>query len=105
LLALTATCTSTYLLARLRVSFSGAEFVFSKPHSKRLHLKLRLRREVLNGIVLEQTYPVEFVVHNRLCNSCARAQANPDQWVAVVQLRQHLTTPPLRDRRRNADQL
>ncbi|XP_047059980.1 60S ribosomal export protein NMD3-like [Lolium rigidum] len=77
-------------LARLRVSLSGAEFVFSEPHSKRLRLKLRLRREVLNGIVLEQTHPVEFVVHDRLCDSCARAQANPDQWVAVVQLRQHV---------------
>lgn len=77
-------------LARLRVSLSGAEFVFSEPHSKRLRLKLRLRREVLHGIVLEQTHPVEFVVHDRLCDSCSRAQANPDQWVAVVQLRQHV---------------
>ncbi|KAK3157221.1 hypothetical protein QOZ80_2AG0117810 [Eleusine coracana subsp. coracana] len=77
-------------LARLRVSLSGAEFVFSEPHSKRLRLKLRLRREVLHGVVLEQTHPVEFVVHDRLCDSCSRAQANPDQWVAVVQLRQHV---------------
>jgi nonsense-mediated mRNA decay protein 3 len=73
-------------LARLRVSLSGAEFVFSEPHSKRL----RLHREVLHDVVLEQTHPVEFVVHDRLCDSCSRAQANPDQWVAVVQLRQHV---------------
>ncbi|KAK1649255.1 hypothetical protein QYE76_067060 [Lolium multiflorum] len=44
-------------LTRLRVSLSSAEFVFSEPHSK----CLRLRREDLNGIVLEQTHPVEFV--------------------------------------------
>uniref|UniRef100_A0A0E0R2T7 60S ribosomal export protein NMD3 n=1 Tax=Oryza rufipogon TaxID=4529 RepID=A0A0E0R2T7_ORYRU len=77
-------------LARLRVSLSAAEFVFSEPHSKRLRLKLRLRREVFNAVVLEQTHPVEFTVHDRLCDACARAQSNPDQWVAVVQLRQHV---------------
>jgi nonsense-mediated mRNA decay protein 3 len=77
-------------LARLRVSVAGAEFVFSEPRSNRLRLKLRLRQEVLHGVVLEQTHPVEFVVHDRLCDSCSRAQAHPDQWVAVVQLRQNV---------------
>uniref|UniRef100_J3N552 60S ribosomal export protein NMD3 n=1 Tax=Oryza brachyantha TaxID=4533 RepID=J3N552_ORYBR len=52
--------------------------------------QLRLRREVLHGVVLEQTHPVEFTVHDRLCDACSRAQSNPDQWVAVVQLRQHV---------------
>lgn len=47
--------------------------------------------QVLNGAVLEQPHIVEFVVHDKLCTPCSRLQANPDQWVAAVQLRQHVT--------------
>ncbi|KAE8773239.1 Nonsense-mediated mRNA decay protein 3 [Hordeum vulgare] len=79
-------------LQRLGVSLSAAEFVFTEPHSKRLMLRLRLRREVLPGcgVALERDHAVEFTVHDRLCNSCSRARADPeqDQWCAVVQLRQ-----------------
>ncbi|KAK1650229.1 hypothetical protein QYE76_068034 [Lolium multiflorum] len=65
--------------------FSGAEFVFSEPHSKRLRLKLRFRREVLNDIVLEQNHPVEFVASTAASVTRApAAQANPDQWVAPM---------------------
>lgn len=41
-------------------------------------------------MVLEQAYVVEYVQQEHLCESCSRVQANPDQWVAVVQLRQHV---------------
>ncbi|XP_044974197.1 60S ribosomal export protein NMD3-like [Hordeum vulgare subsp. vulgare] len=79
-------------LQRLGVSLSAAEFVFTEPHSKRLMLRLRLRREVLPGcgVALERDHAVEFTVHDRLCDSCSRARADPeqDQWCAVVQLRQ-----------------
>ncbi|TVU01883.1 hypothetical protein EJB05_52649, partial [Eragrostis curvula] len=75
-------------LARLGVTLSAAEFVFTEPHSKRLKLRLRLRREVLHGVTMEQAHVVEFTVHDRLCDGCGRAQADPDQWAAVVQVRQ-----------------
>ncbi|KAL6616729.1 hypothetical protein ACP70R_038999 [Stipagrostis hirtigluma subsp. patula] len=75
-------------LARLGVALSAAEFVFTEPHSKRLRLRLRLRREVLHGVTMEQAHVVEFTVHDRLCDACGRAQADPDQWSAVVQVRQ-----------------
>jgi nonsense-mediated mRNA decay protein 3 len=75
-------------LPRLGLSLSAAEFVFTEPHSKRLRLRLRLRRELLSGVALEQDHAVEFTVHDRLCDSCGRARADPDQWSAVVQLRQ-----------------
>ncbi|PWA65752.1 NMD3-like protein [Artemisia annua] len=68
-----------------------AEFVWTEPHSKRLKVKLRVQKEVLNGAVLEQAYVVEYVVHDQMCDSCSRGQANPDQWVAAVQLRQHVS--------------
>lgn len=75
-------------LARLGVALAAAEFVFTEPHSKRLKLRLRLRREVLHSVTMEQAHVVEFTVHDRLCDGCGRAQANPDQWAAVVQVRQ-----------------
>ncbi|GJW96268.1 NMD3-like protein [Tanacetum coccineum] len=68
-----------------------AEFVWTEPHSKRLKVKLRVQKEVLNGAVLEQAHVVEYVVHDQMCDSCSRSQANPDQWVAAVQLRQHVS--------------
>nr|XP_010930835.1 60S ribosomal export protein NMD3 [Elaeis guineensis] len=67
-----------------------AEFVWTEPHSKRLRLKLRVQREALHGAILEQSHLVELTVHDQLCPACSRAQANPDQWSAAVQLRQHV---------------
>ncbi|XP_073099926.1 uncharacterized protein [Elaeis guineensis] len=67
-----------------------AEFVWTEPHSKRLRLKLRIQHEALHGAILEQSHLVELTVHDQLCPACSRAQANPDQWSAVVQLRQHV---------------
>ncbi|XP_073111663.1 uncharacterized protein [Elaeis guineensis] len=68
-----------------------AEFVWTEPHSKRLRLKLRVQREALHGAILEQSHLVELTVHDQLCPACSRAQANPDQWSAAVQLRQHVS--------------
>ncbi|KAJ3689573.1 hypothetical protein LUZ61_018737 [Rhynchospora tenuis] len=85
-----------FLVKRLHTRFSRlvtlthAEFMFTEPHSKRIKIRLRVRREVMNGAILEQPHIVEFVVHDKLCLSCSRLQANPDQWVAAVQLRQHV---------------
>ena len=75
-------------IARLGAAIAAAEFVFTEPHSKRLKLRLRVRREVLHGFTMEQDHVVEFTVHDRLCDACGRAQADPDQWSAVVQVRQ-----------------
>ncbi|KAG6416900.1 hypothetical protein SASPL_124341 [Salvia splendens] len=74
-----------------KVRLVNAEFVWTEPHSKRIKVKLKVRKEVLNGAVLEQSYTVEYVVQDQMCETCSRAQANPNQWVAVVQLRQHVS--------------
>lgn len=74
-----------------KLKLINAEFVWTEPHSKRLKVRLRVQKEVLNGAVLEQAYVVEYVVHDQMCDSCSRGQANPDQWVAAVQLRQHVS--------------
>lgn len=63
----------------------------TEPHSRRIKVKLRVQKEVLEGgAILEQGYIVEFVQQQHMCESCSRVQANPDQWVACVQVRQHV---------------
>ncbi|KAH0466166.1 hypothetical protein IEQ34_006269 [Dendrobium chrysotoxum] len=86
----------TFCLRRLKpltrhVRIINAEFVWTEPHSKRIMLRLRVQREALSGAILEQSHLIEFTQHDNLCESCSRFQANPDQWIAVVQLRQHVS--------------
>eukprot|EP01018_Ginkgo_biloba_P032530 Gb_21795 [translate_table: standard] len=85
----------TFCIKRLKnlnkVRLVHAEFIWTEPHSKRIKVKLRIQKEVINGAILEQAYIVEFVQQEHMCEHCTRVQANPDQWVAVVQLRQHVS--------------
>jgi nonsense-mediated mRNA decay protein 3 len=39
----------------------NAEFIWTEPHSKRIKLRVRVQKEVLNGAILEQAYVVEYV--------------------------------------------
>ncbi|KAI3966805.1 hypothetical protein MKW92_053655 [Papaver armeniacum] len=84
----------TFCVKRLKnlnkVRLVHAEFIWTEPHSKRIKVKVRVQKQVLNGVVLEQAYLVEYVVQDHLCESCSRVAANPDQWIASVQLRQHV---------------
>ncbi|XP_059431568.1 uncharacterized protein LOC132165079 [Corylus avellana] len=85
----------TFCVKRLKnlnkVRLVNAEFIWTEPHSKRIKVKLKIQKEVLNGAILEQSYVVEYVQQEHMCESCSRVQANPDQWVAAVQLRQHVS--------------
>lgn len=86
---LTFCCKRVKNLSKLKLIH--AEFVWTEPHSKRIKVKLRVQKEVLNGAVLEQACVVEYVVQDQMCDTCSRAQVNGDQWVAAVQLRQHVS--------------
>ncbi|KAL6523662.1 hypothetical protein OROGR_017265 [Orobanche gracilis] len=88
----------TFCLKKLHKSFNSnnarmvhAEFIWTEPHSKRVKVKVKVQKEVLNGAILEQSYPVEYVLQDHMCEYCSKVQANPDQWVAAVQLRQHVS--------------
>ncbi|KAE8691558.1 hypothetical protein F3Y22_tig00110889pilonHSYRG00071 [Hibiscus syriacus] len=81
----------TYCVKRLetdlkKVKLVNAEFIWTEPHSKRIKVKLKVQKEVLNGEILELSYVVEYAQQDHMCESCTRFQANPDQWVASVQL-------------------
>ncbi|XP_041010080.1 60S ribosomal export protein NMD3-like [Juglans microcarpa x Juglans regia] len=85
----------TFCVKRLKnlnkVRLVHAEFIWTEPHSKRIKVRLKVQKEVLNGAILEQSYVVEYVQQEHMCEPCSRIQANPDQWVAAVQLRQHVS--------------
>ncbi|KAL6184945.1 hypothetical protein ACLB2K_041080 [Fragaria x ananassa] len=61
------------------------------PNAANMCVKCLRSEMVLNGAVLEQSFVVEYVQQEHMCEPCSRAQANPDQWVASVQLRQHVS--------------
>ncbi|QCE02414.1 60S ribosomal export protein NMD3-like [Vigna unguiculata] len=88
----------TFCLKKLQKNFNSskvrlvhAEFIWTEPHSRRIKVKVKVQKEVINGAILEQSYTVEYVQQEHMCESCSRVQANPDQWVAAVQLRQHVS--------------
>ena len=43
--------------------------------------------QVLNGALLQQSFVVEFTVHNQMCDDCHRVEAK-DYWRSCVQVRQ-----------------
>jgi hypothetical protein len=63
-----------------------AGFIWTEPHSKRLKVKLTIQNEVFNGAILQQSFVVEFVVENNMCPDCNRQNANPNSWIACVQV-------------------
>uniref|UniRef100_A0A803KZ99 60S ribosomal export protein NMD3 n=1 Tax=Chenopodium quinoa TaxID=63459 RepID=A0A803KZ99_CHEQI len=84
-------CLKRLNLAKAKVTLVDAEFVWREEKSKRLEVKLRIQKEVLRGAVLERAYHVIYVKLYQMCSYCNRIQSNPDQWVASVQLRQHVS--------------
>eukprot|EP00245_Coleochaete_scutata_P015305 TRINITY_DN6769_c0_g1_i1.p1 TRINITY_DN6769_c0_g1~~TRINITY_DN6769_c0_g1_i1.p1 ORF type:complete len:529 (-),score=109.84 TRINITY_DN6769_c0_g1_i1:362-1948(-) len=71
-----------------KVKLVDAGFVWTEPHSKRLKVKLTIQKEVFNGAILQQAFVIEYVVEDHMCEGCSKIAANPDQWIAVVQVRQ-----------------
>ncbi|EKU20648.1 nonsense-mediated mrna decay protein, partial [Nannochloropsis gaditana CCMP526] len=67
-----------------------AGWIWTEPHSKRLKLKLTVRKEVLNGVMVQQRVQAEFVVRTIQCDACALSYTE-QAWKAVCQLRQRVT--------------
>jgi nonsense-mediated mRNA decay protein 3 len=84
----------TFCIKRIRgmqkVKLIDAGFIWTEPHSMRLKVKLTVQAEVMNGAILQQSFVVEFVVERHMCPTCNRQNANPNSWIACVQVRQHV---------------
>ena len=75
-----------HLTSCLQVKLVDAGFIWTEPHSKRLKVKVTVQAEVLNGAILQQSFVVEYVVENNMCPDCQKQNANPNTWVAAVQV-------------------
>ncbi|KAJ8446860.1 hypothetical protein Cgig2_016170 [Carnegiea gigantea] len=67
----------------------NAEFICTDPNSKRIQVKVKVQREVLDGVFVEEQHTIESVVFCQNCTSCT--PNDPNQWEAVVQVRQHVS--------------
>lgn len=70
-----------------KVRLTDACFVWTESHSKRVKVKLTIQKEVFTSTILQQSFVVEFSIHNQVCDDCRRAEAK-DFWRACVQVRQ-----------------
>ncbi|KAI5433099.1 uncharacterized protein LOC127121676 [Lathyrus oleraceus] len=67
----------------------GSQTVPSQPDSKIIKISVTVQKQAINGEILQQSYLVEFVQRNRVCESCTSLQPDHDQWNSVVKLRRH----------------
>lgn len=71
-----------------KVKLIDAGFRWTEPHSRRIHVRLLIQKEVFQNTILQQEFVVEFVVEYQQCEMCQRDAADVDEWQAVVQVRQ-----------------
>lgn len=77
------------LSAKNNIRLVDAGFIWTEPHSKRIKVNVTVQGEAQtgSGIILQETFPVEFVVVNTQCSDCARS-FTIHTWRSSVQLRQ-----------------
>ena len=71
-------------ISKVKIVDSG--FIWTEPHSKRIHVRLRVQQEV-EGVLMEQECIVKFIVQDTQCDDCKKS-FTPHSWVAKVQVRQ-----------------
>uniref|UniRef100_A0A1I7WTE2 60S ribosomal export protein NMD3 n=1 Tax=Heterorhabditis bacteriophora TaxID=37862 RepID=A0A1I7WTE2_HETBA len=74
----------------MKVRLTDACFVWTEAHSKRIKVKMTVQKEVFSSTILQQTFVVEFTVHNQMCDDCRRSEAK-DFWRACVQAHSQCT--------------
>ncbi|KAK3318206.1 NMD3 family-domain-containing protein [Apodospora peruviana] len=81
-------------LKRLRnlgkVRITDAKFIWTEPHSRRIKVKVTVQDSVGDGVLLQQSFEVVFVVASQQCRECAKSYT-ANVWRASVQVRQKVT--------------
>ncbi|CAI8586821.1 unnamed protein product [Vicia faba] len=75
-------------LTSKNVRLLRSQTIPTQPDSNIIKISVTVQKEVPNGETLQQSYFVDFVQHNRICDLCTRVRPNPNQWNSVVQLKQ-----------------
>jgi nonsense-mediated mRNA decay protein 3 len=70
-----------------KVRIIDASFIWTEPHSRRIKVKLTIQDSVSEGVVLQQSFEVEYVVAYQQCPDCAKSYT-ANTWRASVQVRQ-----------------
>ncbi|KAK4161532.1 putative nonsense-mediated mRNA decay protein 3 [Cladorrhinum sp. PSN259] len=81
-------------LKRLRnlskVRIIDARFVWTEPHSRRIKVKITIQDTVADGVLMQQSFEVVYVVGTQQCKDCAKSYT-ANVWRATVQVRQKVT--------------
>ncbi|KFG79174.1 nonsense-mediated mRNA decay protein 3 [Metarhizium anisopliae] len=70
-----------------KVRIVDASFVWTEPHSRRIKVKLTIQDAVQDGVLLQQSFEVVYVVATQQCPECAKSYT-ANVWRACVQVRQ-----------------
>jgi nonsense-mediated mRNA decay protein 3 len=70
-----------------KVRIIDASFIWTEPHSRRVKVKLTIQDSVSDGVVLQQSFEIEYVVAYQQCPDCAKSYT-ANTWRACVQVRQ-----------------
>ncbi|OQR94546.1 60S ribosomal export protein nmd3 [Achlya hypogyna] len=69
------------------VKLMDASFIWTEPHSKRVKIKLTIRKEAMRNAMVQKSFVVTFIVENLKCPDCTKQFRN-QTWQALVQIRQ-----------------
>ncbi|KAL8297932.1 hypothetical protein RB597_007075 [Gaeumannomyces tritici] len=70
-----------------KVRIIDASFVWTEPHSRRVRVKLTIQDAVQDGVLLQQSFEVIYIVSYQQCPDCAKSYT-ANVWRASVQVRQ-----------------
>ncbi|TLS30146.1 hypothetical protein PpBr36_02636 [Pyricularia pennisetigena] len=70
-----------------KVRIVDASFIWTEPHSRRVRLKLTIQDAVSEGVLLQQSFEVVYIVSYQQCPDCAKSYT-ANVWRASVQVRQ-----------------
>ena len=70
-----------------KVRIVDASFVWTEPHSRRIRVKLTIQDAVQDGMLLQQSFEVLYIVAYQQCPECAKSYT-ANVWRACVQVRQ-----------------
>ncbi|RYP90942.1 hypothetical protein DL770_002947 [Monosporascus sp. CRB-9-2] len=70
-----------------KVRIVDASFIWTEPHSRRVRVKLTIQDSVSDGVLLQQSFEVVYIVAWQQCPECAKSYT-ANVWRASVQVRQ-----------------
>lgn len=88
----------THLTKRVRklkqLTIVEAKFLWTEPHSKRIHICIVYEKDVLDRTKIRQPLKLEFHIRNKVCKSCSKIK-DKSSWSSMVQIRQQANTTNL----------